>query len=107
MPIQVAQASAILDLNHALEEVVASVQQHAVATVQATLLTGSWGSTVITVQRSNDAVGFEDLEEPITIEAEGMNARIDVSGFGYLRARVTTAAGSAATGQVTIVGKGG
>ena len=44
MPIQVAQASAILDLNHALEEVVASVQQHAVATVQATLLTGSWGA---------------------------------------------------------------
>ena len=36
-----------------------------------------------------------------------MTDRIDVSGFGYLRARVTTAAGSAATGQVTIVGKGG
>jgi hypothetical protein len=107
MPIQVAQASAILDLNHALEEVVASVQQHAVATVQATLLTGSWGSTVITVQRSNDAVGYEDLEDPITIDAAGLTARIDVSGFGYLRARVTTAAGSAATAQVTIVGKGG
>jgi hypothetical protein len=107
MPIQVAQASAILDLNHALEEVVASVQQHAVATVQATLLAGSWGSTVITVQRSNDAVGYEDLEDPVTIDAEGMTDRIDVSGFNYLRARVTIAAGSAATGQVTIVGKGG
>jgi len=106
MPIQANVSTDSLDLEQDSEQLVASVMQFAVATVQVTVLTGAWNSAELGVQRSNDGIAFEDLEEPVTITAEGMTSRIDVSGFSYLRVRVTSEATGAGTGQVTIVGKG-
>jgi hypothetical protein len=68
------------------------VRTFSYATCEITIATGAgtWGSAVVTLRRSNDNVNFADLETPITFTAAAMKAQIDVRGFAFIAAVVTT-----------------
>ena len=76
------------------------------ATVQFTVTgSGSFGTTVLTVRRSNDKQSWVGLPIAATISANGgMTDIFEVFGFKYLNVFVTTASGGtqADTGQVTV-----
>ncbi len=60
-----------------------------VASVQAVART-SWGTTVVTVKRSNDKDNLVNLEETVTLSADGISRIIDVTGFKWLGVAVST-----------------
>ena len=76
---------------------------HATGTVQAALKEGAWGGAVLTVQRSNDGVDWNALEEPETFAAPGQTKAIDVYGFAMLGVVVSTPGSDAETPGVARV----
>jgi hypothetical protein len=67
-------------------------------TVQAELVSGSWGSGVVSIFASCDPGGqFIALATPAaTISASGFTHGVTVTGYPYVRLIVTTASGSEA-----------
>ena len=106
MPLNTTVQHKVIDLNKSRDDIVVNVLPYTVATIQGTLMTGTWATAELTIARSNDGEDFVNLETTTMLTGEGMTGRIDVSGFAFLRASVTTLEGSAATAQITIVAKG-
>lgn len=63
------------------------------ATFQAKKSTGAWGGAVITIYRSNDGVNGYAVDEDVTATGDGHSDEIDVNGFAFLIAQVTTTGG--------------
>lgn len=61
--------------------------------IQAAVL-GSWGSGVVTVERSSNGVTWAACASAVTFGADGFSASIETKSSEYLRARVTTAGSS-------------
>lgn len=76
------------------------------ATVQGHKLTGTWGTAVITLRRSNEHDCGTDsiygLETAVTMTSSSMTDKIDVTGFCYLVLEVTTANGAACLAQFRV-----
>ena len=88
-----------------LGRVVFNVAEFSRATVQANVVNGSWGATVLTVRRSNNQWDFNALESATTLTASGITAELDTEGYAFLAVDVTTVAGAAAHAQITVCRK--
>ena len=66
----------------------------------------SWGSTVVTLYRSNNRKRWDALATPTTVTGFGFTDPIDTSDFLFLRAEVTTVAGAAGLFDVAPCFKG-
>ncbi len=69
-----------------------------VAVVQAqSVAAAAWSSAVLSVKVSltGDPTQFHNFPDAVTLSADGMTAILDVSGYAYLRAEVTTTNASA------------
>ena len=75
------------------------------ATVQANVVSGSWGTTVITIRRGNNRWDFAALESAVTLTASGVTAELDTEGYAWLAVDVTTAAGAAGYSNITVCKK--
>jgi len=86
------------------------VSELATGSLQFDLLTGSWGTGVLTIECSNNGREWNAIPSYVlsasTRAAAGITNLMDVSGIGYLRVRVTTANASSAFVRVTFAGKG-
>jgi hypothetical protein len=60
-------------------------------------LSGTWGTAVLTLERSLDGINWVAMSSPTTYSAAGIQTGIDVTDIGHLRLRVSTAEGSAAS----------
>ena len=94
--------SQVLRLDQSGDVVFADMATCAVATAQVT--SPSWGSGVVTLRRSNDALNWYALEYAITFSSDAISAGLDVHSFRYLGAVVTTVGSANATAQVTFYG---
>lgn len=100
-----AENNLVLDLNAANDAVEFAVVGLVRGGATAAAATGSWGSTVITFERSINKTDWFGFATPVTLSAPGFVV-FDCSDCIWVRARVSTAAGSAATGRVAFCGKG-
>jgi hypothetical protein len=86
------------------------VKELVAASFQFTLEDGTWGTAVVTIERSNDGVHFVGFSNALTASAEGVvpsdDSVIDCSAIACLRAKVTTLEGAASIIAVHFVGKG-
>lgn len=76
------------------------------ATVQGHKLTGTWGTAVVTLRRTNDPAPGTDsiygLESAVTMTSSSMTDKIDVTGFSYLVLETTTANGAACLAEFRV-----
>ena len=71
--------------------------------MQVTLETGTFATAVVTLEASTDQIAWTNLA---TVgPGNGKTAAQDVTGYQFVRARVTTAEGAAGTATVSFVGK--
>ena len=80
------------------------VRQFAYASVEISLIAGSWAGAIITIKRSNDDKTFGGLETAQTFSAAAQGNQIDVRGVAFLVAEVTTHQGGSATVEVAWYG---
>ncbi len=83
---------------------------YAIATIQGVHQSGTWGTSVVTVQQSNDGVNWQNLESSTTVPVGGGYATntsgeriIDVSSVSWIILKVTTAEGAAGTADFHVV----
>tara|TARA_R110000803_G_scaffold43701_4_gene93026 strand:+ start:3378 stop:4019 length:642 start_codon:yes stop_codon:yes gene_type:complete len=71
-------------------------------------ISGTWGNTVFTLERSNDGMTFVAFKVAITTTAAGYNDEEGINDptIGWLRARVSTVAGAASSVGVHFEGRG-
>lgn len=84
-----------LDGNTVNSEWVVPVREYTVATVQGYSVSNSWTTAVVTFERSNDGSAWAAFPTAVTLTADGFTSVMDVSGIAFIRARVSTAKGSA------------
>ena len=80
-----------------------SVSDAKYAALQVSGESSSVGSTVITLYGSIDGVKY--VSTGTTQTGEGITAAVDVTKYQWVRATVTTAAGSSAFGSISIITK--
>lgn len=81
------------------DELVIDARPFDYATVQLVANTAlTWGTTTITVQRSNDGVSPVAFGTPVSLTAVGMTAEQTIRAQGYLHVAVATAAGTGLVG---------
>jgi len=80
-----------------------SVSDAKYAALQLSGGTGGVGSTVVTLYGSID--GAKYVTTGTTLTGEGITAAVDVTKYQWVRAVVTTAAGSTASGTISIITK--
>lgn len=74
------------------------------ASLQASLVVGSWSTTVLTVVVSNDPTGnrMENHPDGITLTASGITAAFRVSGFLWYGVKLTTGSAAEAIAEVSL-----
>lgn len=92
-----------IDINDTATKVVFDVLGSARLSVQTTLKTGVYGSTVITLKRTLNGIDLLAFGSPITITADGITAGFDVTDLLQVVAEVTTASGGPATVDMSVV----
>lgn len=90
-----------LDLNQTQAAVEFDMRNVLAFTVQGSLGSGTWGTAVVTLTRTNDGVNWYALESSTTLTGPSMTAQQDAC-FSRLRAQVTTVEGAAATARITL-----
>lgn len=92
-----------LDLNQTTNSLVYHVGEASVVSVQ---FDTDETTAQLTLYRSNDQTRPQAFDETITLgPGREMSDIIDCDGFNFLHVVVTTLAGAAATGRVTVYGK--
>lgn len=94
------------NLNQTEQEWVFDVRDTNTVTVQAALTgTGTWGTAVLTIGRSNNGKQYQPLVVPQQIgPGGGMTEAIDCASFAFLHVKLTTEEGSAAFADLTVMG---
>lgn len=104
---RVKQERKIIDLNVTQSSVYFDLADYAVFTVHGFHLSGTWGTAILTVTRSNDGLAWYAMESATTLgPGAAMTAAIDSLGFTRLRVQVSTVEGAAGTAEITLVAKG-
>lgn len=84
-----------LDGNEAQAFVVFDVRPYTSGSFQIERRTSaSWGTAVLTLERSNDRANWAAMATPVTAAAAGFTAAIDVGEIAFLRWRTSTAEGA-------------
>ena len=91
----------VLNLNETQAAVYFPMSDRVAFTVQGTLGSGSWGTAVVTLSRSNDGQNWYPLESATTLTAPSMTDQQDAC-FTTLRAQTTTVEGAAATANIIV-----
>lgn len=94
--------SKVFDLNKTGDPFVIPVSGRNSATAQLSVDSGSIGSAVLTLYKSNRTDAPSTALTSIGTASAGVSSELDVSGYAFIVAQVTTAAGSAAFGTLTI-----
>lgn len=87
------------------QRVIFPVSETVVGSVQAILTQGSWGSTVLTLKRSNDGQRFVAWDPSTTLTSETMTAALTTTGWAWLAVEVTTLAGATAYADIVVHAK--
>lgn len=97
----------LLDLNVTQAAVYWTVGPASVFTIESRLLSGTWGTAVVTINRSNDGYKWFAMESALTLTiGGGMTVATDATGFTRLRAQVTTVEGAAGVVELVLLAKG-
>ncbi len=105
MNIDQAAIDVALDLNTSNAEVAFSVREAARSGVTIGLASGTWGSAVVTFEKSINKTDWGAFSPAQTMSGVGFIA-LDTSDCLWVRARVSTVAGGAGSGRVNAVNKG-
>jgi len=83
-------------------EIVLNVDSAHTASWQMVLTAESYGSAVVTLERSLDGVEYFAMDAAETLSADGMGNLHDVRGSSWIRAVVTTVGTANARARVTL-----
>ena len=92
-----------ININDTATKVVFNVLGSSRLSIQTTLKTGVYGSTVITLKQTLNGVDLVAFGTPITITADGITGGFDVTDHLQVVAEVTTASGGPATVDISSV----
>lgn len=92
-----------IDLNDTSQAVELNVETADTMAVQRHVFSGAWGSGEITLEVSCDGQTFVAFPTPVTYSSDGIDTGVDVKPYARVRARVSTAAGSAALLRLALV----
>lgn len=77
-----------------------------IGSIQASMVEGSWGSTVLTVEQSDDGVTWYGLATAVTFTAAGIKNDLASLTVPFLSVAVTTLSGASAFAAVSAHFKG-
>ena len=96
-----------LDLNVTQAAVYFDVANYVTFTLHTMILSGTFGTAVLTVNRSNDGFRWFALETATTLgPGASMSNAIESLGFARVRVQVTTVEGAAGVVEVALTAKG-